>query len=79
MIDYQVISEKIKKDVPLSIEELGTIIYVLEKQIPQRVIEESIGLDCFLRFCPNCGVRFLRIGHGYCGECGQALKWSDNE
>lgn len=52
----------------------------LRKQVPKKVIEEQIvGSNLYLRTCPSCGVRFIKYGHGYCGECGQALKWSDNE
>lgn len=29
--------------------------------------------------CPSCGVVFLDDSTGYCGNCGQALKWGKND
>ena len=54
-----------------------TAIEALEKQIPKKVIFQSgfKGLRC----CPCCNVRFIDWGMKYCGECGQALDWSDND
>ena len=62
------------------IEHAKTVTDALEKQIPKMVEVDSIlGNDVSLRYCPSCGVRFLRYGHGFCGECGQALEWEDSE
>lgn len=52
-----------------------TAIEALEKQIPKKVIFQS-GFKG-LRYCPCCNVRFIGWGMKYCGECGQALDWSD--
>ena len=49
----------------------------LEKQIPKKVIFQS-GFKG-LRYCPCCNVRFIGWGMKYCGECGQALDWSEND
>ena len=48
----------------------------LKKQIPKKVIFQSgfKGLRC----CPCCNVRFIGWGMKYCGECGRALDWSDD-
>lgn len=51
-------------------------IEALEKQIPKKVIFQS-GFKG-LRYCPCCNVRFIGWGMKYCGECGQALDWSDD-
>jgi hypothetical protein len=49
----------------------------LKKQIPKKVIFQSDFEG--LRYCPCCNVRFIGWGMKYCGECGQALDWSDTE
>ena len=54
-----------------------TAIEALEKQIPKKVIFQS-GFKG-LRYCPCCNVRFIGWGIKYCGECGQALDWSEND
>ena len=48
----------------------------LEKQIPKKVIFQ--GEFKGLRYCPCCNVRLIGWGMKYCGECGQALDWSDD-
>lgn len=53
-----------------------TAVEALEKQIPKKVIFQS-GFKG-LRYCPCCNVRFIGWGMKYCGECGQALDWSDD-
>ena len=53
-----------------------TAIEALEKQIPKKIIFKS-GFKG-LRYCPCCNVRFIGWGMKYCGECGQALDWSDD-
>jgi len=55
------------------------IINALEKQIPKKVVMQEIKGDIELRYCPCCNVRFIGWGMKYCGECGQALDWSDTE
>jgi hypothetical protein len=49
----------------------------LEKQVPIKVVFQSEFEG--LRYCPCCNVRFIGWGMKYCGECGQALDWSDTE
>lgn len=54
-------------------------IEALEKQIPKEVVIQKINEDIELLYCPNCHVRFIRTGMNCCGNCGQALDWSDGE
>ena len=49
----------------------------LEKQNPKKV-KQIFKNDYDLVYCPRCGVRFIQYGKPFCGECGQALDWSDN-
>jgi hypothetical protein len=60
------------------IEHYNNIVNAIEKQIPKKpqAIEAD---DIKLCFCPCCKVRFMRYGAKHCGECGQALDWSDTE
>lgn len=58
-------------------DDMHNAIVALEKQIPKKVIFQS-GFKG-LRYCPCCNVRFIGWGMKYCGECGQALDWSDND
>ena len=51
----------------------------LEKQIPKKPIEKEFVEDVSLNYCPCCNVRFIGWGMKFCGECGQALDWSDTE
>ena len=67
---------KCQNDVCSQADELA--IAALEKQIPKRVIRHR-GFKC-----PNCGwsgiVCLASDGDDkYCSECGQKLKWSDND
>lgn len=48
----------------------------LEKQIPKKVTL-VLKNDYDLVYCPRCGVRFIQYGKPFCGECGQALDWSE--
>ena len=52
-------------------------IEALEKQIPKEVVIQKIDEDIEFLYCPRCHVRFIRMGMNYCGDCGQALDWSD--
>ena len=52
-------------------------ISALEKQMPKKPLEEN-------RYygqgeCPACGAVFVDKDTQYCGNCGQALDWSDTE
>lgn len=51
----------------------------IEKQIPKKVVEKNIVEDVSLNYCPYCNSRFIGWGMKHCGECGQALDWSDTE
>lgn len=48
-------------------------IEALEKQIPKKPLPHK-GWE---GKCPTCGVIFLDRTTNYCGNCGQALDWSD--
>jgi len=66
-----------------SYDSLDMAIKSLEKQIPQRPVEDPFEEGIlFTRYkCPLCGCR--RLGHGFdldkchCPECGQKLDWSE--
>lgn len=45
----------------------------LEKQIPKKPLSYK-GLE---GKCPTCGVIFLDRSTNHCGNCGQALDWSE--
>lgn len=49
----------------------------IEKQIPKKPLSDN---EYYLEgICPTCGVHFLDKGTKYCGNCGQALNWEDEE
>lgn len=52
---------------------------IIKKQTPKRIKRKIIGNKLTLHFCPTCEIRLLSWGHKFCGECGQALDWSDEE
>jgi hypothetical protein len=62
-----------------SFEDANEVNSVLEKQIPKKVKSQRIDYLVTLYHCPCCDVRFFGFGMKYCGECGQALDWSDTE
>ncbi len=57
-------------------EALEMAVEALEKQIPKKVTLVFKN-DYDLVYCPRCGVRFIQYGKPFCGECGQALDWSE--
>ena len=57
-------------------EALKMAVEALEKQIPKKV-KQTFKNDYDLVYCPRCGVRFIQYGKPFCGECGQALDWSE--
>lgn len=57
-------------------EALNMAIEALEKQIPKKVTLVFKN-DYDLVYCPRCGVKFIQYGLHFCGECGQALDWSE--
>lgn len=50
----------------------------LEKQIPQKAIIRPTRSFFKDERCPNCDSFFIGH-HNFCGECGQAIDWSENE
>ena len=74
-INQIAVAEAVWGDIMDSSASFKTAIEALEKQIPKKVIFRS-GFKG-LRYCPCCNVRFIDWGMKYCGECGQALDWSD--
>ena len=51
-----------------------------EKQIPKKATKRQCVPNGWLTYghCPNCD-SFTRNTLKYCGNCGQALDWSDTE
>ena len=60
-------------DYPVAFEEA---IKALEKQIPKKPSQDSVGLYYFPT-CPNCHKELESYDH-HC-ECGQALSWEDKD
>lgn len=69
---------------------MGITIEALEKQIPKKVLNihkskcsediEFNGEDTLYGNCPNCkGFTMNLWCHRNCGDCGQALDWSEEE
>lgn len=58
------------------VEAFEMAVKALEKQIPKKVTLVSKN-DYHIVYCPRCGFRFFQYGLLFCGECGQALDWSD--
>lgn len=58
----------------------SALVYAIEateKQIPKKVLPDTEYLE---GICPCCGVHFLDRSTKFCGNCGQALNWeNDNE
>jgi hypothetical protein len=63
----------------LQLEHEKFVLACIEKQIPKKVVEKKFVEDVNLNYCPCCNVRFIGWGMKHCGECGQALDWSDTE
>ena len=64
----------------------SVVISAIEKQIPKKVKylnRHGDGPDYYNKDyfnCPSCGRRLRnKQKDAYCGRCGQALDWSDNE
>lgn len=53
-------------------------IEALKKQIPKNPIPDNRYL-VGNRMCPSCKAVFMYKSTKYCGNCGQALDWSDEE
>lgn len=49
----------------------------LEKQIPKKPLEEKRYYG--IGKCPTCNAVFMDNTTNYCGNCGQAIDWSDSE
>lgn len=52
---------------------------VFERFTPKKPVDKEFVEDVSLNYCPCCNVRFIGWGMKFCGECGQALDWSDSE
>ena len=60
-----------------------TAIRALEKQIPKKPISRWTGNETVIE-CPNCQKYPFDLGEyqwarQFCGNCGQAIDWSDEE
>lgn len=71
-------SDKRKQRLEEEYRMLTTAKDALELRHPEKVIVESIADDLQLRYCPRCNVRFIAWGVKFCGECGQALDWGED-
>lgn len=88
MNKFQESLDRIKKNLPLhedswtdeDKEHILTIMEALEKQTPQKTTEREYVPNGTLIYghCPNCDC-FTKNFFKYCGNCGQALDWSDTE
>lgn len=58
---------------------ISRAIIALIKQIPQKVVNEKTSVGDYR--CPNCNAAFIASAGTtqYCGNCGQALDWSDEK
>ena len=65
-VTHDIFSEPVTRYAKLAIK-------ALEKQIPQKVISEKYFYG-YKYFCPSCK---LCVNDDFCGNCGQALDWSD--
>ena len=68
------------------VEALNSAIEALEKQIPKKVKYKNRhgqGYDIYNKDyynCPSCGRRLRnKQKDNYCGRCGQAIDWSEEE
>lgn len=72
-ISHDIFSEPVTSYAQLSID-------ALEKQIPQKVINEGYFYG-YTHRCPACNSHVDEGSYGtkpkYCNECGQALDWSE--
>jgi predicted RNA-binding Zn-ribbon protein involved in translation (DUF1610 family) len=86
----QIQSEELKYKEPcFKCGEMEAIKKALEKQIPKKPIENGMRSGIFATHkyytCPRCGNACLqkmaneRQNTNYCWDCGQALKWGEEE
>lgn len=59
------------------IEALELAKQAVEKQIPKNVLPDSKYYGNGI--CPNCNAVFMDKSTNFCGNCGQALDWSDTK
>lgn len=52
-------------------------IKAIEKQLPKKPIPDNRYFSNSI--CPSCKATFMDKSTKYCGNCGQALDWSDEE
>lgn len=73
-------------------EEIETAVKLLEKQIPKKPFRLDYKLlidDGWTYGCPNCkcacgqnkytNYEYIEAQEPFCGQCGQAIDWSDSE
>ena len=60
-----------------NIEALEIAKQAVEKQIPKNVFPDSKYYGNGI--CPNCNAVFMDKSTNFCGNCGQALDWSDTK
>lgn len=74
-IEFRII--KNTKELESQVEFQNKIVKAVEKQIPKKPLPEERYYG--IGKCPNCSAVFLDKSTKYCGNCGQALDWSDDE
>ena len=62
-------------------EALQMAVDALEKQIPMKPINEPINQSLHYKLCQRCKRKIsgMEWGQTYCGTCGQAINWLENE
>lgn len=53
-----------------------TILEAIDKQIPKTPSQDSVDEILSFPTCPNC-LQGLEGSEHHCGECGQAIDWSE--
>lgn len=71
------ISDKHRKKAEGQKEVMQVTIEALEKQIPKKPIQISPKRHPYF-VCPKC-MEQISTNQPYCDECGQALKWGDED
>lgn len=77
-MNYEEALEKLGKTFMTDLEWKKVLIKALEKQIPKKTTDRQYVPNGTLIYghCPNCDC-FTKNFFKYCGNCGQALDWSD--
>lgn len=80
---FEDILEKLKKhnfkkcNCELSMEEIKTIVPILEKEVEKELVKEREYATCPDYKCPNCGKYISPYTEDYCSDCGQKLDWEE--